>query len=189
MATCELPAGDLAALPRRELQALAKACGLKANAKSEELTAQLAALRVTAAGGEEAPMDEAEAEEDDAMAADGEAAAAAAAAAEEEEEDAIPDVADITRRLENDFASAAAPEVESPVMGLVAPERGGRRRGGGRGGERRHREHPRGAGALARDARGGLAGVAAGHRQGAARADGARHPGHERRRGANQAAD
>ena len=104
---------DLAAMPRRELQALAKAHGLKANAKSEELAAQLLPLLLAGAG-VSAPVAA------PAPAAAQPAVASAAPAAGEEEEGA-EDVAGITRKLEDAFALA-----DSPVVGLVGV---GRRRG------------------------------------------------------------
>jgi hypothetical protein len=132
-----IPAGDLGALARRELQALAKACGLKANAKSEELAAQLTQLRDAAAGGAAAPcdadMDAAQAEQDAELDAEEAAAAAveaqgnAAAAQLEPEAQEDADMAALKRQLEPVFCSTLEEE-SSPVLGLLGAFV--RRRGG-----------------------------------------------------------
>ena len=136
-AVAAIPGGDLFALPRRELQALAKAHGLKANAKSEELAAQLVQLRAAACvahgvggdmGAPDAHMDEAEA-----LLASGPGGTQVAAPPDATgQDDAGGDgIAEVVRTLEPDFCALAAQAAaeESPVLGLA---HGGftRRRGG-----------------------------------------------------------
>jgi hypothetical protein len=126
-AAAGLPGGDLSALPRRELQALAKACGLKANAKSDELAAQLMQLR-DATGGAPAGAAAAPAPAPASAQAGAQGASAGAQAGAEPQappaEDDGGDIAALARQLEPVFCTT----LESPVVGLMAGFT--RRRGG-----------------------------------------------------------
>jgi len=122
-----IPAGDLCALARKELQALAKGHGLKANAKSEDLALALAALRDAQRPAQQPALGYVRRSAEAASLPGCEQPAGDAAGAEEEE----GTMADLARRLSPVFGSTLM--VDSPVAGLVAAGAAGnvvQRRGG-----------------------------------------------------------
>jgi hypothetical protein len=100
----DIPAGDLTQLPRRDLQALAKTHGLKANSSTAALAAQLTLIR------DGAPAEQA----DTAATATVKRAAVVSPAAPAAEDEAVDTVLPV-RRLSPTFSSLA----DSPVAGLV----------------------------------------------------------------------